>query len=65
MTEWQDREFDGLLSAPVVHRSSGDLVVADVHPLAAANKECSRNTHLLSSRPWWLLDAIVETRSKD
>ena len=55
MTEWQDREFDGLLSAPEVYRSAeDDSVSAVIHPLAAANKECSRNTHLVASRPWQL-----------
>ncbi|MDH3589594.1 MAG: hydrolase, partial [Gammaproteobacteria bacterium] len=59
MTPWEDREFDGLLSAPVVQRCDDDLLVADIHPLAAANKECSRNTHLINSRPWWLLNPIT------
>lgn len=59
MTPWEDREFDGLLSAPVVQRADDDLLVADIHPLAAANKECSRNTHLINSRPWWLLNPIT------
>ncbi|MGI9235793.1 MAG: carbon-nitrogen hydrolase family protein [Woeseiaceae bacterium] len=63
MTEWKERPFDGLLSCPEVHRSStdGNILVATVHPLAAANKECSRNTHLLASRPWQLLQPIIET----
>ncbi len=63
MTEWQEREFDGLLSAPVVHRQGGDpaLLVATIHPAAASNKECSRNTHLIASRPWQLLDPITAT----
>ncbi len=60
MTEWKDRAFDGLLSAPVVHRGDG-MIVAEIHPAAAANKECSRNTHLLASRPWNMLDPIVAT----
>jgi nitrilase len=61
MTEWQEREFDGLLSAPdVLRQAEGDgPLLATVHPLAAANKECSRNTHLLASRPWKLLQPIV------
>ena len=61
MTEWKDREFDGLLSAPEVHRQpEGELMLlAMIHPLAATNKECSRNTHLLASRPWNLMQAMV------
>lgn len=63
MTEWQERKFDGLLSAPVVYRSSNDLelLIAEIHPAAASNKECSANTHLLASRPWNLLQPIVAT----
>jgi len=61
MTEWQDREFDGLLSAPEVLRPASDdaVLLGNVHPLAARNKECSRNTHLLASRPWRLLQPII------
>ena len=61
MTEWRDREFDGLLSAPEVLRGSdaGGVLVGTIHPRAAGNKECSRNTHLLASRPWTLLEPIV------
>lgn len=61
MTEWRNREFDGLLSAPEVFRpaTGEDLVLATIHPLAAANKECSRNTHLLASRPWNLMHAML------
>ena len=61
MTEWANREFDGLLSCPEVHAGKpGDIILrARIHPLAAANKECSRNTHLVASRPWYLLDAMT------
>ena len=59
MTEWQDREFDGLLSAPDVIRGDSGVLLGTVHPLAAANKECSRNTDVLRSRPWWLVDPIT------
>ena len=60
MTEWQEREFDGLLSAPEVFRAeSGDTVMATIHPTAANNKECSTNTHLVASRPWKLLQPIT------
>jgi predicted amidohydrolase len=60
MTEWQEREFDGLLSAPAVIRANGDeILTGTLHPLAASNKECSRNTHLLASRPWQLMEPMV------
>ena len=61
MTEWQERTFDGLLSCPEIHRSTDDngLLVAEIHPAAASNKECSRNTHLIASRPWTMLEPMV------
>jgi len=60
MTPWQEREFDGLLSAPEVHRfDDAGVNVVEIHPLAAANKECSSNTHLVRSRPWQLLEAMI------
>ncbi|MCH9695360.1 MAG: hydrolase [Gammaproteobacteria bacterium] len=63
MAEWHERPFDGLLSAPVVFRaeSDGELLAAEIHPAAASNKECSRNTHLLASRPWQILQAMLQT----
>ena len=63
MTEWKEREFDGLLSAPVVHRTDATTapLVAAIHPAAASNKECSSNTHLIASRPWQLLHPITST----
>lgn len=62
MTEWAEREFDGLLSAPVIHNArDGEPLLAEIHPLAAANKECSQNTHVVASRPWNLLAGILAT----
>ncbi len=63
MTEWRERPFDGLLSCPVIHRreAGATVLVAEIHPQAAANKECSRNTHLLASRPWQLLQPILDS----
>jgi len=61
MTEWADREFDGLLSCPEVLRSGGGVLEALVHPRAAGNKECSSNTHLVASRPWELLEPMLST----
>ncbi len=60
MTEWKEREFDGLLSCPEVHRAApGQSATATVHPQAATNKECSRNTNLVASRPWELIAPIL------
>lgn len=63
MTPWRDREFDGLLSAPEVLRAHGasGILMGTIHPRAAANKECSRNTHLLASRPWTLMEPMLRT----
>lgn len=63
MTPWREREFDGLLSAPEVLRAKdpGGILLGTIHPRAAGNKECSRNTHLLASRPWTLLAPIVRS----
>ena len=58
-TPWRRRSYDGLLTAPEVFRSSGPVTLAPVHPQAAANKQCSPGTHLLDSRPWNFLEAMV------
>lgn len=61
MTEWHEREFDGLLSQPIWHRSSGEpgVTVVRLRPANAADKVVSRNTDLLAGRPWDLAAAIV------
>jgi predicted amidohydrolase len=60
MTPWAEREFDGLLSQPVWHRASGEPILsATVRPSNAAHKVVSRNTDLLSDRPWDLAGAIA------
>ncbi len=61
MTQWQEREFDGLLSQPIWHRSSGQpgVTVVPLRPANAADKVVSRNTDLLAGRPWDLAAAIV------
>jgi predicted amidohydrolase len=63
MTEWKNRPFDGLLSCPEFERASdgNSILTKEIHPLAASNKECSRNTHLLDARPWRMLQAIVDS----
>ena len=61
MTPWKDRQFDGLLSAPEVHRDANTSILSEtINPLAAENKVCSHRTHLIASRPWQLLDAMVK-----
>jgi len=61
LTEWQERPFDGLLSQPEWHRCPGQPGVSlyPVRPANAANKVVSRNTDLLTDRPWQLSGAIV------
>jgi len=61
LTEWQERPFDGLLSQPEWHRCPGHPGVSSypVRPANAANKVVSRNTDLLTDRPWQLSAAIV------
>ena len=61
MTEWQERDFDGLLSQPVWHRCemSPGIMPVCLRPANAAHKVVSRNTDLLADRPWDLAEAIV------
>ncbi|MCC5825030.1 nitrilase-related carbon-nitrogen hydrolase [Alkalimonas sp.] len=61
MTPWQERAFDGLLSAPVVLRGQQQQPVlsATIHPSAAANKVASHRTDLIASRPWQLLQPML------
>ena len=61
MTDWVEREFDGLLSQPVWHRCSGEpgISLVVLRPANAAHKVVSQNTDLLANRPWDLAQAIV------
>ena len=61
MTEWQERPFDGLLSQPEWHRcdNTPGVLVKTIYPANAANKVVSRNTDLLTNRPWKLSAAIT------
>ncbi|MEH6516687.1 MAG: carbon-nitrogen hydrolase family protein [Halioglobus sp.] len=61
MTEWSDRDFDGLLSQPEWHRNDrhAPVSMAAIHPANAANKVVSMNTDLLADRPWNLCNAII------
>lgn len=61
---WRDRSYDGLLTAPEVIRANGPVTLAPVHPQAAANKFCSPGTHLIDSRPWNLLEAMVALQNE-
>jgi nitrilase len=61
MTEWQDRDFDGLLSQPEWYQCppGPGVMVQTVRPANAAHKVVSRNTDLLADRPWELSGAIT------
>jgi predicted amidohydrolase len=61
LTEWPEREFDGLLSQPELHRCPAEpgVYLSTLRPGNAANKVVSRNTDLLSNRPWELSGAIT------
>lgn len=61
LTEWRERPFDGLLSQPIWYRfeATAGIYPATLHPGNAANKVVSRNTDLLSDRPWQLSSAIA------
>ena len=61
LTEWQEREFDGLLSQPQWHicPAGPGVCMQTVRPANAANKVVSRNTDLLADRPWRLSGAIT------
>jgi predicted amidohydrolase len=57
-TPWQ-RPFDGRISHPVVTASTDGLVLAPVHPSAAANRFVSRGTDVVDGRPWRLASALT------
>ncbi|TKB46072.1 nitrilase-related carbon-nitrogen hydrolase [Thalassotalea mangrovi] len=61
MTPWQERQFDGLLSACECVRGGSENAITQgvVHPKAAANKVCSHRTHLINNRPWRLLQPML------
>ena len=58
-TEWKTRQFDGVLTRPMlsVCETGSPLILAEIHPKNAENKVVSRNTHLINNRPWWLMSA--------
>lgn len=61
-TEWKTRKFDGVLTYPMITEAGAEDAITTVtlHPINAQNKVVSRRTHLLDSRPWWLLDALTQ-----
>jgi len=61
MTPWNERIFDGNISAPLTTQASAEpgLTVGSIHPSAAANKFVSSNTNVIDGRPWHLVDAIT------
>ncbi len=61
-TEWKTRKFDGVLTYPMITEAGAEdaITTARLHPINASNKVVSHRTHLLDSRPWWLLDALTD-----
>ncbi|WP_371189352.1 carbon-nitrogen hydrolase family protein [Thalassotalea maritima] len=64
MTPWQDRQFDGLLSQCNVHTSPLVPLLATIYPRAAENKIVSHQTHLINSRPWQLMSAMLSPKTE-
>lgn len=60
-TAWQERQFDGRISHPIVTEASDGpgVTTATIHPAAAANRVLTRETDVVDSRPWKLVGAIV------
>ncbi|HEY8568576.1 nitrilase-related carbon-nitrogen hydrolase, partial [Microbulbifer sp.] len=61
LTPWQERPFDGLLSQPELYQlpAGEKLLAVTLYPAAAENKEVSRNTDLVTNRPWKLCGPIT------
>lgn len=61
MTEWKSREFDGLLTYPLITWSQPEenLTLAKITPANCKNKVVSLGTDLIRSRAWRLADALV------
>ncbi|MFT5223748.1 MAG: putative amidohydrolase, partial [Glaciecola sp.] len=60
-TQWSERSFDGRISHPLVTEAPNvaGTTAARIHPAASANRVLTRETDVVDSRPWQLLDAIV------
>ncbi len=62
--EWSERQFDGVLTRPVVtlSESGAATTCAQIYPACAANKVVSHRTHLINNRPWHLLEPMLKTQ---
>ena len=58
-TEWKTRPFDGNINFPIIHRSVGDVLEADIFPANSENRLVSQQTDVVDGRAWWLLDGLV------
>lgn len=61
-TVWEERAFDGRISHPIVTEAPAEPGVTHgvVHPARTANRILTRRTDVVDSRPWKLVDALVE-----
>lgn len=59
--EWKTRQFDGVLTYPMMTYATADAGVTQVtlHPKNAENKVVSLRTHVINSRPWHLLQPLL------
>ena len=61
MTPWENRQFDGNISAPLVQRAARTRGVfsARIHPARTANKVLSHRTHVVDGRAWDLAQPLL------
>lgn len=61
-TVWEERAFDGTISRPRVTRAADTpgVTTATIHPANAANRILTRATDVVASRPWRLLEPLLE-----
>ena len=61
--EWKTRQFDGVLTRPMLTQASKNSVVTPLvlHPKNAENKVVSHRTHVIDNRPWHLLEPMLAT----
>ncbi len=62
--EWKTRQFDGVLTYPMLTRAGASRSVTPLvlHPKNAENKVVSHRTHLIDGRPWHLLEPLLATK---
>lgn len=62
--EWKTRQFDGVLTYPMLTRADSQAGVTPLvlHPKNAENKVVSHRTHLIDGRPWHLLEPLLATK---